>query len=130
MIAIDTNVLVRLVTRDDNAQALRAAELFEHNQIYVGKTVLLETEWVLRFSYELDGKVILDTLKKIAGLPQVTLEDSPAVSEALVLFEAGMDFADALHLTSSREAAQFATFDQRLKKRTDTVVPDRHVVLV
>ena len=59
MIAIDTNILVRLVTRDDDAQAKRAAALFEREAIYVGKTVLLETEWVLHFSYELSRPVIL-----------------------------------------------------------------------
>ena len=129
MITIDTNILVRLVTRDDHAQAKRAATLFKRNEIYICKTVLLETEWVLRFSYALDGPSILDALKKLVGLPQVTVEDSPAVAEALDLFERGMAFADALHLSSSREAAQFATFDERLKKRADTDAPGRYVVL-
>ena len=129
MIAIDTSILVRLVTRDDDAQAKRAAGLFEREQIYVGKTVLLETEWVLRFSYELSRSVILNALKNSVGLPQVTVEDSPAVAEALDLFETGMDFADALHLASSREAAHFATFDERLKKRADAASPGRRVVL-
>ncbi len=130
MIAIDSNVLVRLVTRDDDAQAKRAAALFEREAIYVGKTVLLETEWVLRFSYELSRPVILNVLKNTVGLPQVTVEDSPAVAEALGLFEAGMDFADALHLASGREAVQFATFDERLKKRADIAAPSRGVVLI
>jgi len=129
MIAIDTSILVRLVTRDDDAQAKRAAALFEREQIYVGKTVLLETEWVLRFSYELSRPVILNALKNSVGLPQVTVEDSPAVAEALDLFETGMDFADALHPASSREAAHFATFDERLKKRADAASPGRRVVL-
>lgn len=129
MIAIDTSILVRLVTRDDDAQARRAAALFEREQIYVGKTVLLETEWVLRFSYELSRPVILNALKNSVGLPQVTVEDSPAVAEALDLFETGMDFADALHLASSREAAHFATFDERLKKRADAAFSDRRVML-
>ncbi len=130
MIAIDTNILVRLVTRDDDAQAKRAVALFEREAIYVGKTVLLETEWVLRFSYELSRPVILNVLKNAVGLPQVTVEDSPAVAEALDLFEAGMDFADALHLVSGREAVQFATFDERLKKCADTAAPGRGVVLI
>ncbi len=129
MIAVDTNILVRLVTRDDDVQAQRAAALFEREEVYVSKTVLLETEWVLRFSYELSRPVILNALKNAVGLPQVTVEDSPAVAEALDLFESGMDFADALHLASGREASQFATFDERLKKCADTTAPDRHVVL-
>lgn len=126
MIAVDTNVVVRLLVRDDEDQATRAAALFEGNQIYVCKTVLLETEWVLRFSYELDGAAILSALRSLAGLPQVTVEDAPAVAESLDLLEAGMDFADALHMTSSGGAAQFATFDKRLKRCADAVVPGRH----
>ena len=129
MIAIDTNVLVRLVTRDDRAQAKRAATLFDHEEIFVAKTVLLETEWVLRFSYELNRPAILNALKNVVGLPHLTVEDSPAVAEALHLFESGMEFADALHLASGRAAVQFATFDARLKKQADTVAPGRHVIL-
>ncbi len=63
----------------------------------------------------------------VVGLPQVSVEDGRAVAEALALLEAGMDFADALHVASSREASRFATFDARLKKRADTAVPGRHV---
>ena len=129
MIAIDTNILVRLVTGDDDVQAKRAAALFEREAIFVSKTVLLETEWVLRFSYELTRPVILNALKNAVGLPQVTVEDSPAVAEALALFEAGMDFADALHLASGREAERFATFDERLKKSAAAAAPGRQVVL-
>ena len=130
MIAIDTNVLVRLLTGDDAAQTSRATALFEQGDIYLGKTVLLETEWVLRFSYELSRPAIIAALKNVLGLPQVTAEDSFAVADALTLFESGMDFADALHLASSREAAQFATFDARLKKRADQDAPNHHVVLL
>lgn len=130
MIAIDTNVLVRLLTGDDAAQTSRATALFEQGDIYLGKTVLLETEWVLRFSYELSPPAIIAALKNVLGLPQVTAEDSFAVAGALTLFESGMDFADALHLASSREAAQFATFDAHLKKRADQNAPNHHVVLL
>lgn len=130
MIAIDTNVLVRLLTGDDAAQTSRTAALFEQGDIYLGKTVLLETEWVLRFSYELSRPAIIAALKKVLGLPQVTAEDSFAVADALTLFESGMNFADALHLASSREAAQFATFDTHLKKRADQNAPNHHVVLL
>lgn len=128
MIAIDTNVLVRLVTRDNEEQALRALTLFEHNEIFVGKTVLLETEWVLRFCYELSRTTILNTLTNTVGLAQVTVEDEATVAQALALFEDGMDFADALHLASCRKAEKFATFDERLKKQATTFSPP--VILV
>lgn len=117
MIAVDTNVLVRLLTGDDPAQTKRAAEFFARESIFIPKTVLLETEWVLRYSYELPPPVILAAFHNILGLPQVTAEDSAALVEALARYEGGMDFADALHLASVRDADAFATFDTRLKKR-------------
>ncbi len=128
MIAIDTNILVRLVTRDDEDQAIRALTLFQHNEIYIGKTVLLETEWVLRFCYELSRTTILDTLKNTVGLVQVTVEDEAAVAQALAFFEDGMDFADALHLASCKKAEKFATFDESMKKRA--ISSSLQVVLV
>ena len=130
MIAIDTNVLVRLLVRDDPAQAARAAVLFDKNEIYICKTVLLETAWVLRFSYALNAPVILDALKQVLGLRQVTVEDAPAVADALGLFEAGMEFADALHLCSSRTGVSFATFDKRMQQRAHKIAPSRSIEMV
>jgi predicted nucleic-acid-binding protein len=130
MIAIDTNVLVRLLTADDAAQTRRAAALFEQGDIFLPKTVLLETEWVLRFSYQLSRPTIVTALKNVLGLAQVKVEDGFTLAAALTLFESGMDFADALHLASSRDAAQFATFDTQLKKRADRDAPNHSVILL
>jgi len=119
MIAIDANVLVRLLTGDDPAQAERAADLFSRERIHIPKSVLLETEWVLRYSYALSLVVILSSMRKVLGLPQVSVEDELSIVEALAAYAQGMDFADALHLASSaRHAEEFATFDVRLKKRS------------
>ena len=117
MIAIDTNVVVRLLTNDDPAQAARAADLLARERVLVPKTVLLETEWVLRYSYELPSSAVLVAFRKLLGLPQVAAEDATAIARALELYEGGMDFADALHLASARDATAFATFDTRLAKR-------------
>lgn len=117
MIGVDTNVLVRLLTGDDPDQAGRAANLFARESIFIPQTVLLETEWVLRYSYELSPPVVLTAFRNLLGLPQVVVEDSGALVEALSRYEDGMDFADALHLASVREADGFATFDARLQKR-------------
>lgn len=117
MIAIDTNVLVRLLTGDDPDQTERAVALFASNDILIPKTVLLETEWVLRYGYELTPDAVLSAFRKALGLPRVTVEDAPAVVEALARYAGGMDFADALHLSSATKTKAFATFDARLKKR-------------
>lgn len=112
MIAVDTNVLVRLVTNDDPKQSPRAAQVFVEDDVYLSKTVLLETEWVLRSAYALSTSVIGSAFARLLEVPSVTLEDSPAVVRALNLYAAGMDFADALHLASSTIATRFATFDK------------------
>ena len=119
MLAVDTNLIVRLLANDDAAQTRRAAALFASEQIYISKTVLLESEWVLRFSYELPPKIILQALRNLVGLPNVMVEQQREIAEALDGFEQGLDFADALHLASSRRAGRFATFDKKLIKRAE-----------
>ncbi len=91
--------------------------MFARESIFIPKTILLETEWVLRYSYELAPQVVPAAFRKILGLPQVVVEDSATLVEALSRYEGGMDFAAALHLASARPADGFATFDTRLKKR-------------
>jgi predicted nucleic-acid-binding protein len=116
MLAVDTNIIVRIVTNDDPEQVQRAVALFEQENIFIAKTVLLEVEWVLRFSYQLPRAVIASTLRKVIALGNVTIENPEEIFLALTWHEQGMDFADALHLASSSRADGFATFDQKLVK--------------
>lgn len=116
MHAVDTNVLVRLLTGDDAAQAKRATSLFKKESIFIPKTVLLETEWVLRRLYRLDRATVVSSLRKLSGLGNVELEQSLVVAQALQWCEEGMDFADALHLASGHGTSKFATFDEQMKK--------------
>lgn len=116
MHAADTNVLVRLLTGDDAEQTKRAAALFKKEAIYIPKTVLLETEWVLRRLYRLEYKVVVNAFRKLSGLGNVEIEQPLVVTQALQWCEGGMDFADALHLASSQNCRKFATFDEQLKK--------------
>jgi predicted nucleic-acid-binding protein len=117
LIAVDTNVLVRLVVQDDPSQAKRSVRLLSSEDVYVPKTVLLEMEWVLRYAYEIERSRILTALRGIVGLPNVSTEDPVSIARALDWFERGLDFADALHLVSSGEADRFLTFDEKLLKR-------------
>lgn len=116
MHAVDTNVLVRLFTGDDAAQAKRAAALFKKEAIFVPKTVLLETEWVLRRLYRLERDTVVSSFRKLGGLENVEFEQPLVVAQALKWCEDGLDFADALHLASSHSANRFATFDEQMKK--------------
>ncbi len=117
MLAVDTNIIVRLVTNDDSKQVARAVALFEQERIFICKTVLLEVEWVLRFSYRLPREIVAASLRKVIGLGNVAVENQDEVSVALDWHEQGLDFADALHLASSGRAKRFASFDQKLAKR-------------
>ncbi len=101
MLAIDTNIIVRLLTNDDPDQAARAKSLIEGGDVFVATTVLLETEWVLRGAYRLAKSEVLVALRAFAGIATVRLEDPVRAEAALTLAAGGMDFADALHLAGS-----------------------------
>ena len=116
MISVDTNVLVRVLVNDDPAQAKRAIALLGSGPVWLTKTVLLETEWVLRFTYDLDVPAIDVAFAKLLAIPGIDVEDRAAVGLALGWHRDGMDFADALHLASSHAATAFATFDRRMAK--------------
>lgn len=130
MIALDTNVIVRLVTADDSGQLQAARAVFAAGDLWIPKTVLLETEWVLRYSYERKPPAIREVFRKLLGYPQLQVEDRSAVLRALILYEQGLDFADALHLASSGDADRFATFDQPLAKRARSLAGIPVVVLL
>ena len=117
MVAVDTNVLVRLVIADHATQAARAAAVFRSGPVFIAKSVLLEAVWVLRYSYELEAEAVLRSLRAVLGLENVSVEDPTAITVALRLLERGLDFADALHIASSAQAERFVTFDTKLVKR-------------
>ncbi|MBI4442287.1 MAG: type II toxin-antitoxin system VapC family toxin [Acidobacteria bacterium] len=117
MVAVDTNVLVRFLVRDDRKQADRAASLIRSASIWISKTVLLETEWVLRSLYGFPPHARVGALRALAGLRTVFVEDELAVAKALDWFQGGLDFADALHLASVGNSEQFATCDRKLAKQ-------------
>jgi predicted nucleic-acid-binding protein len=114
--AIDTNVIVRFLTGDDAAQFRRARAVIEGGAIFIATTVLLESEWVLRSAYRFSAARIAASLRGIAGLPGVTLEEPALLAGALDALEAGMDFADALHLGKAQDCSAFLSFDRELIK--------------
>jgi predicted nucleic-acid-binding protein len=118
VIAVDTNVLVRLVTNDDPAQSSKAARLFMEEDVFLSRTVLLEVEWVLRAAYGIAPAVIQGVFERLLEVSSVSLEGAHGVQRALKWFAGGMDFADALHLASSgAESTSFRTFDRALVRR-------------
>jgi predicted nucleic-acid-binding protein len=115
--AVDTNVLVRVITRDDKAQAARAVAFLEaQERVFLAKTVLLEVEWVLRSVYRFSAQQILSALHGLLNTKNVEVEDEIAVAQAMSWYERGMDFADSLHLASAGPR-RFVTFDGALQTR-------------
>jgi predicted nucleic-acid-binding protein len=117
VIALDTNVVVRFLTRDDPAQASRAKALIETGSTFLPRTVVLETEWVLRTTYRFERAAVTAALTKLLRLPGVDIEDRSTIVRALDWSRQGLDFADALHLATSAQAEAFATFDRALRRR-------------
>ncbi len=118
MTSIDTNVVVRFLTRDDAEQFQQAVDLFNSNTIHIPDTVLLETEWVLRFAYGYDSAAVSKAFRDLLGLPQVHVTDAAPLLLAIEWHAAGLDFADALHLASSQKADTLATFDKSFVRKS------------
>jgi predicted nucleic-acid-binding protein len=119
MRAADTNVLVRLLVRDDSKQ-LAAAEAQAAHGLWVSHLVLLETSWVLESVFGRRRADIADTIGMLLGSAQVTVQDPDVVAAALAEFRAhrAVEFADCLILATARKAGHLplATFDRRLAK--------------
>ena len=117
MTAVDTNILVRLFTADDARQFQKARSLFSDHDIFIPDTVLLETEWVLRFAYKFEAAAINGALVNLLGLPNVRVTRPEMMAKALEWHRQGLDFADALHLAASQEQERFLTFDAKLVRK-------------
>lgn len=117
MIALDTNVVVRLLVNDHEGQHRLAYEIVAAGPVFVTLAVLMETEWVLRKAYGFSRAEIFAALQGFVGLEQVRVDDGPGVKLVLTAFEAGFDFADAVHVVQARSAEKFATFDLALVQK-------------
>ena len=114
MNAVDTNIVVRLLTEDDPEQTLAATAVFSSGPVWIAKTVFLETEWVLRRGYGIDQASILASFAQLLALGNLQVEDESSVRAAFDLAGRGIDLADAMHLSSRPSGARFVTFDRAL----------------
>ena len=117
MIVLDTNLLLRYLLNDDVAQAKRAARvLASAPQVTVTPTIVLELVWVLECSDCSRAEIAL-ALRHVLGLPTMRLPNESALYRAVLWFEQGLDFADALHLALSPATATVMTFDKDFASR-------------
>jgi len=132
MIAVDTNVLVRYAVNDDPRQALIAAKFLSENRCFVQYSVLLETVWVLgsKSTYNMPREDIVRWIRRILGLRNVFVVDPKAIEDALAWFADGMDFADALHFSTSQDVGSFASFDRRFRNKAKQLGVDQRLVFL
>lgn len=117
MIAVDTNIVVRLLTQDDEPQYNKSFKLFQEQDVFIPDTVLLETEWVLRFAYRFKPDEICEAFRNLLGLPNVHMTNGSLIAQTLQWHEQGLDFADALHLAHSQNCSSIYTFDVQFVSR-------------
>lgn len=124
MPALDTNVLVRYVVRDDSGQLAAARRLIERcvaegRSLFVPVTVTLELEWVLRASFGYGKEDVLQVLSNLFSAAELTFDSERALEVALQLYrDTTADFADCLHVALATEAGEppLWTFDKRAAK--------------
>jgi predicted nucleic-acid-binding protein len=117
-IALDTNLLVRLLTNDDPQQAERVADLIDASAgCFVPITVVLELEWVLRGAYKLPREKVIRAFEGLLAIRQVHLEQEELVRRVLEWHRQGVDFADALHLARSEGCEALISFDRSLVRQ-------------
>jgi predicted nucleic-acid-binding protein len=120
--AVDTNVLVRLIIRDDTVQLARA-EKFCSTGVFVSITVVLETEWVLRSRYAMTAAAVAESFNVLIESECFHFDRATMLSWALRQYTHGADFADMIHLIDANTADGFATFDSNLPSEAGPEAP-------
>lgn len=125
MIAIDTNVLVRVVVDDPGApeQCQQACELLlTHGSVWITEIVLIETVWVLESAYGFSKTEILNVIERIRENPALEFEVVDRLDTALVLYRnSNADFADVLILAAAiQQQVILHTFDRKLARLDGT----------
>ena len=119
MRAVDTNGLVRLITRDDSRQ-VAAAEAFVAGGAWVSHVVLVETVWVLSAVYGLGAAAIATAVEMLLNHQHLTVQDADVVATALVRYrtQPSIALSDYLVLEIARKAGHvpLGTFDRQLAR--------------
>ncbi len=123
MRAVDTNVLVRLITRDDERQ-VTSAEAFVGKGAWVSHLVLAETAWVLSAAYDLAPAAIATAVEMLLNHEQLTIQDADVVLAALAQYRRRprLGFSDCLVLEVARKAGHIplGSFDRELTRLEGT----------
>ncbi|VAW54004.1 PilT protein-like [hydrothermal vent metagenome] len=118
MIAIDTNIIIRFLTHDNERQYKKAFSVFNSQEIFIPDTVILETEWVLRYAYSFSPEDICRAFTNLFGLKNIHLSNPTFIVQAIEWHKQGMDFSDALHLTQCQQYEKLYTFDKSFSSKS------------
>jgi predicted nucleic-acid-binding protein len=124
MAALDTNILIRYLVRDDEKQFLQATKLIRGairagETLYVPVTVLLEVEWVLRTSFALSKAQVVAAISRLLSASELSIANETAIESALNLYQNhSADFSDCVHIALSHTAGESPlwTFDKAASK--------------
>ncbi|MBX9451339.1 MAG: type II toxin-antitoxin system VapC family toxin [Neoaquamicrobium sediminum] len=125
-LAVDTNVLARALVDDGSDQSKRAQKLLTDEEIFIADTVLLETEWLMRSVMNVAREDIGGIFAVLVATENIFFADRGRVANCILAHQAGLDFADAMHLYAAAGNDAFATFDtgfRRKSKRLASSVP-------
>ena len=123
MIAVDTNILVRLLVADDATQLDKARRLFdrqaaEPGSIWISQSVLVELVWVLARTYARPREQVLAALRALSSNATVRLDGAEDVSAAVAMYASSKaDFADCLLAARAKAGGLDAlfTFDRKMR---------------
>ena len=119
MRAVDTNVLVRLMTRDDSRQ-VALAEAFVARGAWVPQLAIAEATWVLASVYDRDSDAIATAVEMLLSHEHLTVQDAEVVAASVVRFRQrrSVGFSDCLMLEVARKAGHtpLGTFDRDLAR--------------
>lgn len=124
MIGIDTNILVRYITQDDELQSGVATEFIENycsngNKIFVNHLVICELVWVLKKCYKLPKPKTINVIEHILQISQFSIENAQVVWQALTDYKRGSaDFADYVvgRTNTFNNCDETVTFDKKAGK--------------
>ena len=125
MIAFDTNVVVRLMVEDDEAQARRAQRLLggaveRGERVLITDIVLCELEWVLDSAYKVPRRRILAAVQALAGDPRFGFESAARLAQALDRYQQGTgDLSDYLLGLAGRDAGASTTYTFDRERRRE-----------
>jgi len=116
LIAVDTNIMIRLAMRDDEIHYQKVIALLTEHQFFISRTVQLEMEWVLRSRYKQSVEEIANFFSLLLQKTKIFCENEEELIDAICWYRLGADFADAIHLAHTK-SLPFYTFDERFCKK-------------